>query len=135
MTTPTREQVIAWFESAGVSAGWKPGAGNPLVINYLTHFAAAARADLEARIRHLELALADAEALELGTAEKLSVVSIGLKAASKHRDELLSALEKQVTDARHCQQVMLNETGIGFLDAITLENSEAVISAVKGDQL
>lgn len=104
MTAPTREQVIAWFKSAGVSAGWKPGAGNQLVINYLTHFAAEARADLEARIRHLELALAE-------------------------------ALEKQVTDARHCQQVMLNETGIGFLDAITLENSEAVISAVKGDQL
>ena len=106
MTAPTNEQVIAWFESAGVSAGWKPGVGNKVVINYLTHFAAVARADLEMRIRHLELALADAE-----------------------------ALEKQVTDARHCQQVMLNETGIGFLDAITLENSEAVISAVKGDQL
>lgn len=36
----TREDIIRMFHEAGESAGWKPGVGNPLVINYLTHFAA-----------------------------------------------------------------------------------------------
>jgi len=39
---PTQEQAVEWFHAAGESAGWKPGFGNPLVINYLTHFAALA---------------------------------------------------------------------------------------------
>ena len=36
----TREDIIRMFHEAGESAGWRPGVGNPLVINYLTHFAA-----------------------------------------------------------------------------------------------
>lgn len=36
----TKEDIILMFHEAGESAGWKPGVGNPLVINYLTHFAA-----------------------------------------------------------------------------------------------
>lgn len=35
-----RDDVIRMFHEAGESAGWKPGIGNALVINYLTHFAA-----------------------------------------------------------------------------------------------
>lgn len=35
-----REDIIRMFHEAGESAGWKPGIGNQLVINYLTHFAA-----------------------------------------------------------------------------------------------
>lgn len=33
------EEIVEMFNAAGESAGWKPGVGNPLVINYLTHFA------------------------------------------------------------------------------------------------
>ena len=33
------EEILELFNAAGESAGWKPGVGNPLVINYLTHFA------------------------------------------------------------------------------------------------
>ena len=33
------EEIVEMFNAAGESAGWKPGIGNPLVINYLTHFA------------------------------------------------------------------------------------------------
>ena len=36
----TRDDIIHMFHEAGESAGWKPGIGNQLVINYLTHFAA-----------------------------------------------------------------------------------------------
>lgn len=36
------EEIIRMFHEAGELAGWKPGVGNPLVINYLTHFAALA---------------------------------------------------------------------------------------------
>lgn len=36
----TRDDIIRMFHEAGESAGWKPGVGNPLIINYLTHFAA-----------------------------------------------------------------------------------------------
>lgn len=50
----------------------------------------------------------------------------------KQRDELLAALEKQVADAKHCQNVMLNEVGVGFLDVVTLANSETVIARAKG---
>lgn len=35
----TTEEIVELFNAAGESAGWKPGVGNPLVINYLTHFA------------------------------------------------------------------------------------------------
>ena len=35
----TRDDITRMFHEAGESAGWKPGVGNPLVINYLTHFA------------------------------------------------------------------------------------------------
>lgn len=35
-----RDTIIRMFHEAGESAGWKPGIGNQLVINYLTHFAA-----------------------------------------------------------------------------------------------
>ena len=35
-----RDDVIRMFNEAGESAGWKPGVGNAVVINYLTHFAA-----------------------------------------------------------------------------------------------
>jgi hypothetical protein len=37
--------VIEMFYEAGETAGWKPGIGNKLVINYLTHFAEIVRAD------------------------------------------------------------------------------------------
>ena len=37
--------VIEMFHEAGEAAGWKPGIGNKLVINYLTHFAELVRAD------------------------------------------------------------------------------------------
>ena len=50
----------------------------------------------------------------------------------KQRDELLAALEKQFADAKHCQQVMLNEVGIGFLDVVTLDASEEAIARSKG---
>ena len=50
----------------------------------------------------------------------------------KQRDYLLSALEKQFADAKHCQQVMLNEVGIGFLDVVTLADSEKALAKVKG---
>lgn len=50
----------------------------------------------------------------------------------KQRDELLAALEKQVADVKHCQQVMLNKVGIGFLDVVTLANSESAIASAKG---
>lgn len=53
MTTPTREQVVQLFEDAGVSAGWKPGFGNDRVLDYLSHFATLARADLEAELESL----------------------------------------------------------------------------------
>lgn len=36
----TQDEIIRMFHEAGELAGWKPGVGNPLVINYLTHFAA-----------------------------------------------------------------------------------------------
>ena len=36
----TQDEIIRMFHEAGKSAGWKPGIGNQLVINYLTHFAA-----------------------------------------------------------------------------------------------
>ena len=36
----TRDEIISMFHEAGKAAGWKPGVGNKLVINYLTHFAA-----------------------------------------------------------------------------------------------
>ncbi len=36
----TRDEIISMFHEAGEAAGWKPGVGNKLVINYLTHFAA-----------------------------------------------------------------------------------------------
>jgi len=55
-----------------------------------------------------------------------------IRLLKKQRDELLAALEKQVADAKHCQQVMLNEVGIGFLDVVTLANSESAIARVKG---
>ena len=55
-----------------------------------------------------------------------------LAAADKQRDELLAALEKQFADAKHCQQVMLNEVGIGFLDVVTLDASEEAIARMKG---
>jgi len=51
---------------------------------------------------------------------------------TKQREDLLAALEKQVADVKHCQQVMLNEVGIGFLDVVTLANSESAIASVKG---
>jgi hypothetical protein len=35
----TRDDIIRMFNEAGESAGWRPGLGNALVINYLTHFA------------------------------------------------------------------------------------------------
>ena len=35
-----RDTIIRMFHEAGESAGWKPGIGNQLVINYLTRFAA-----------------------------------------------------------------------------------------------
>ena len=35
----TRDDIVRMFHEAGESAGWKPGFGNPLVINYLAHFA------------------------------------------------------------------------------------------------
>lgn len=45
----TREDTIRMFHEAGEAAGWKPGVGNALVINYLAHFAAlAAAAEREA---------------------------------------------------------------------------------------
>ena len=34
-----RDDIIRMFHEAGETTGWKPGVGNPLVINYLTHFA------------------------------------------------------------------------------------------------
>lgn len=53
------------------------------------------------------------------------------KKIKRDRDDLLAALEKQVADVKHCQQVMLNEVGIGFLDSITLANSEQAIASAK----
>ena len=50
----------------------------------------------------------------------------------KQRDDLLAVLEKQFADAKHCQQVMLNEVGIGFLDVVTLDASEEAIARMKG---
>ena len=48
----TREEIIHMFHEAGAAAGWKPGLGNALVINYLTHFAAlVAAAEREACAR------------------------------------------------------------------------------------
>lgn len=45
----TRDDIIRMFHEAGEAAGWKPGVGNALVINYLTHFyALAAAAEREA---------------------------------------------------------------------------------------
>lgn len=41
----TAEEVIRLFHKAGELAGWKPGVGNPLVINYLTHFAELVKAE------------------------------------------------------------------------------------------
>lgn len=35
---PSRDEVVRVFLAAGDAAGWKPGIGNDLVINYLTHF-------------------------------------------------------------------------------------------------
>lgn len=35
----TQDEVTQLFHQAGEAAGWKPGVGNALVINYLTHFA------------------------------------------------------------------------------------------------
>lgn len=63
MATPTREQVDLWQAQAGFS---------------VMKFATLARADLEAaiaekdvEISHLRMALADTEALEMGTSEKV----------------------------------------------------------------
>ena len=39
----TTDQVTRFFHEAGELAGWKPGIGNALVINYLTHFATLVR--------------------------------------------------------------------------------------------
>ena len=36
----TQDEIIRMFHEAGELAGWKPGVGNPLVIKYLTRFAA-----------------------------------------------------------------------------------------------
>ncbi len=45
----TDDDILRMFHEAGEAAGWKPGAGNALVINYLTHFSAlAAAAEREA---------------------------------------------------------------------------------------
>ena len=46
----TRDDIIRMFHEAGEAAGWKPGVGNALVINYLTHFYALAAAAERKRI-------------------------------------------------------------------------------------
>lgn len=35
----THEDIVRMFNEAGATAGWKPGFGNPLVLNYLSNFA------------------------------------------------------------------------------------------------
>lgn len=40
-----REKILSLFNAAGESAGWKPGIGNYLVLNYLSHFAECVKAD------------------------------------------------------------------------------------------
>jgi uncharacterized heparinase superfamily protein len=49
----TRDDIIRMFNEAGESAGWRPGLGNALVINYLTHFAALVAAAERERIAAL----------------------------------------------------------------------------------
>jgi hypothetical protein len=46
--TLNQDDIIRMFNEAGKSAGWKPGLGNALVINYLTHFAALVAASRDA---------------------------------------------------------------------------------------
>lgn len=43
--TTTTEEATQLFHKAGEIAGWKPGVGNPLVINYLRIFADLVRAE------------------------------------------------------------------------------------------
>ena len=43
--TTTTEEATQLFHKAGDIAGWKPGVGNPLVINYLRIFADLVRAE------------------------------------------------------------------------------------------
>lgn len=44
-TMTTAEEATQLFRKAGEIAGWKPGVGNPLVINYLRIFADLVKAE------------------------------------------------------------------------------------------
>lgn len=52
-----KDEIIRMFHEAGALAGWKPGAGNPLVISYLTHFATLVESRFEDALRAAETAL------------------------------------------------------------------------------
>lgn len=81
----------------------------------------------------------DTSALDAYVADRTTVqqamvdaMTIRVNELTRQRDLAVEALERQLADAKHCQQVMCNEVGIGFLDVVTLSNSEAVLSTIKG---
>lgn len=89
MNVLSRDDVVQMFNSAGDTAGWKPGFGNDRVIGYLEHFAVLARTDLVAENERLR------EQIKCGH-------SMELDALARERDELLVENERLLAANRDC---------------------------------
>lgn len=55
----TQDEVTRLFHQASEAAGWKPGVGNALVIDYLTHFADLVEVKASSAERNACLQIAD----------------------------------------------------------------------------
>lgn len=88
MTTLSKEDVVRMADKIY----WPYG--SPVTYDGLQAFAELARSDLVAENERLKFALADTEALELGTAETLTATRTALAAAEAREAKFIAALDQ-----------------------------------------